>query len=635
MPDFTRPNTIQSVHSALGLTSIVKGLKISMTKPHGGDNSIFERLLENLKSPNVFVRIDTTKALGGLGDTRAVDPLIAALSDPEWRVCQATIQALSMLGDIRAIEPMLGSLTRDDIHHDLVRSIAIAESVAKALGKLGEPGFQALLRMTREFYDDEPCGQSAAYVLGEIADPRALNTLLFAMQSPVYEVAQMAAEALNKLGDVAISPLVKTLGSPNSSLRDHACRILRRKGPSAIPVLLEAFPNAKQAYMRADIIEVLGSCEDKRVLELLRAALNDPDEDVREAAAFALAEEGDASGIELLLEIPPRDHHPNYAAEALANLGELAFEPLVLALADMQRQPHVRVNAATALGQSGDLRAVKPLLTALRDESTEVCSAAAEALGKLKARSAVEPLLEALESDSASLRSAVISALGSIEDPRTFDVLARIATDTNESTALRTSAAWTITLHFKDHALPVLRKLLFETPSPRPDAVLMALCELGPDAVPVLLEAAHDSRPHMRESAETWLEHYLWRERDPRILEFLAQILTTDDQRLRLRAALILGRLGDARTIEPLLGALRGNNILLWTQIAHVLAKIGDERAVPVLEEALTVSLNSEAIYQHFGRWIPSAKDALQDAILSIRARQRSGATASSESESG
>ena len=71
---------------------------------------------------------------------------------------------------------------------------------------------------------------------------------------------------------------------------------------------------------------------------------------------------------------------------ALLNIGDpRAFEPLIVALAPELKDPALsrRLAAVTALGKTGDARAVDPLVSALEDENLAVRTAAADALGKI------------------------------------------------------------------------------------------------------------------------------------------------------------------------------------------------------------------------------------------------------------
>lgn len=60
------------------------------------------------------------------------------------------------------------------------------------------------------------------------------------------------------------------------------------------------------------------------------------------------------------------------------------------------KHPESREEAAEALGDLRDPKAVEPLIAALKDRDAEVREGAAEALGKIGDRRAVEALTEAL-----------------------------------------------------------------------------------------------------------------------------------------------------------------------------------------------------------------------------------------------
>lgn len=62
--------------------------------------------------------------------------------------------------------------------------------------------------------------------------------------------------------------------------------------------------------------------------------------------------------------------------------------------------PGVRSEAAHALGEIGDARAVDPLIDALQDEDRRVRERAARALGKIGDARAVGPLIEALKNEN-------------------------------------------------------------------------------------------------------------------------------------------------------------------------------------------------------------------------------------------
>jgi hypothetical protein len=84
-------------------------------------------------------------------------------------------------------------------------------------------------------------------------------------------------------------------------------------------------------------------------------------------------------------------------------------------LAHALRSPLLGAKAARAMGETGDERAVEPLINALGDKREDVRRAAAEALGKLGDRRAVEPLSRTLNDNYASVRDQARRALKCIE----------------------------------------------------------------------------------------------------------------------------------------------------------------------------------------------------------------------------
>ena len=87
----------------------------------------------------------------------------------------------------------------------------------------------------------------------------------------------------------------------------------------------------------------------------------------------------------------------------------------------------VRREAAAALGDIGDARAVEPLIQALKYEkkSPRLVTTAAWALSKIGAPT-VDPLIQALEDKSKNVRLAAVWALGEIKDSRAVGPLTRM-----------------------------------------------------------------------------------------------------------------------------------------------------------------------------------------------------------------
>jgi HEAT repeat protein len=227
------------------------------------DKPTFEKLLADLKADDPSVRSEAAEALGKLRNPRAVEPLIQALGDPESQVCNSAIVALGELGDLRAVGPLMDLLARNPYRltdSNLNQPVLIA----RALARLGEAGFRALLRMLREYVEHEFVGTPAAQMLGEFGDVRAIDTLILALHSSVYEVAHAAAWELRSLGEPALVPLAQTLRAEHSMTGFHAMQALGWIGTSAVPLLLEVLRDEQHSNARCHAGQALGNIGDER-----------------------------------------------------------------------------------------------------------------------------------------------------------------------------------------------------------------------------------------------------------------------------------------------------------------------------------------------------------------------------------
>lgn len=211
-----------------------------------------------------------------------------------------------------------------------------------------------------------------------------------------------------------LQPVVDALGMETAAVRDISNR---------------------QAASRAGGAVRLGYMSGYAGRDALRTALQDPDLDVRLAAAQALAQRGDAGATLPILEALalPGTWPLQRATEILVTLGSGAIEPLraylrtrsteepdpgiavalsVLGLLEARQaatdtmrflrhiDADVRVAAVRALGGMGDPGSSSALCERLRDPAWEVRSIAAKALGQIGEPTCVSGLGEAL-SDSA------------------------------------------------------------------------------------------------------------------------------------------------------------------------------------------------------------------------------------------
>ncbi|HET6763713.1 MAG TPA: HEAT repeat domain-containing protein, partial [Longimicrobiaceae bacterium] len=144
-----------------------------------------------------------------------------------------------------------------------------------------------------------------------------------------------------------------------------------------------------------------------------RLAVHDADEDVRLLAASALGESGNPAA-RRPLEAALRDGEGNVAAAAADGLGTLADPRSVPALcaAVGAGDPWRAAAAAVALGRIGDVRAL-PALAAVLDDPL-AGPAAAEAIGEIRDPAGLTALRAAAASDTPALRDAALEAAAAI-----------------------------------------------------------------------------------------------------------------------------------------------------------------------------------------------------------------------------
>jgi HEAT repeat protein len=181
---------------------------------------------------------------------------------------------------------------------------------------------------------------------------------------------------------------------------------------------------------------------------------------------------------------------------------------------------------------------------------------AAALLGRIRSESAVDPLVARLHDESEDVRTVAARSLAAIGHPKAVHALAA---------ALADPSRWTAS------------------------AVAADLVDMGPAAVPTLLEiaaGADSEQPGAREAA-VMAVRVLGEIRDPRAEPVLISLLKNADLNLRARAAAALGSVGGPRTPPALRAALRDPAWQVRAQAAASLGSLGDRGSVEALSAAI------------------------------------------------
>jgi len=244
-------------------------------------------------------------------------------------------------------------------------------------------------------HKDPQIQYEVAEALGNLGDETAVGSLINALKRDEFSgVRWKAAEALSKIGNPAVEPLIATLQYPDDDVRWKAAIALGEIGnPDAVEPLI--------------------------------LLLSDDDRFVRSRAAHALSMIGDPAIPPLIETLKKGDTSVRWgAALALGKIkNPLAVEQLILALADQEAM--VRAEAAAALASIGT-PALRPLLGFLKGARGEIRIEVMTAIGELKNTDAIEPLVQLLENADDDERKAIADAIDDILIPAVEPLVRRI-----------------------------------------------------------------------------------------------------------------------------------------------------------------------------------------------------------------
>lgn len=243
------------------------------------------------------------------------------------------------------------------------------------------------------------------------------------------------------------------LQSPRPEVRALAVKRLADRFEADDVSLFSQAARDPASIVRAESMTALGKTQDNRVVDLLGEALADPDEQVQQRAAAALASfKTDKARSYLTLQYSRRGRSTRMAiVQALKGTnipGAMASVVVAEASAIWDRNLKVlaagslpeRVGAAEELGRSGRADAVNRLVPLLKDKHVALAAAAARGLGAAGDARAVPALTALLDENYPELREAACEALGRIGDPAPLAKLITLAQEKSPVSVFATRA---------------------------------------------------------------------------------------------------------------------------------------------------------------------------------------------------
>lgn len=272
--------------------------------------SIHEKTLteyiRELSSDEAKVQIQAAIALGEWGNDRAVSPLIKALSSKNDDFRREAARALKEIGNKRAITPLVNVVHNDpspevraEAAYDLgyfvlsskesdvlIESLndehyLVRQNIAFALGKIERKKSVMPLVKLLENEENYNVRELITWALGKLKDKRAIQPLILALNDKHIAVRRNAAYALGRLGDPSALNALK-----NSLLREGEAKeiawalskILKKR--PAVKILKDSYKKKRKNRSFDDCVEickVLFELDRTSAEELIKEMLNERD----------------------------------------------------------------------------------------------------------------------------------------------------------------------------------------------------------------------------------------------------------------------------------------------------------------------------------------------------------------------
>lgn len=228
----------------------------------------------------------------------------------------------------------------------------VTKNTSAALKAIGLPALPYITAGLRS--DSIPVRENCARLLGEMGDAGSVDLLVETMADPSRRVHNSSTQALARLGEPAVPPLLKGLKSGNWKIRAGSVVALRIIGQyDAVPLLKDMLDD-KSHYVRKEVVKSLARVGREDVLDSLERMIHDESRGVRLAAVGGLGRSGRPEVIESLKSVLEREEDAEVRIRAVNSLEligtTVAFEAMKTALDDSD--PEVSAAAEDILKQN-------------------------------------------------------------------------------------------------------------------------------------------------------------------------------------------------------------------------------------------------------------------------------------------
>lgn len=458
----------------------------------------------------------------------------------------------------------------------------------------------------------------------------SVDGLLDMLDDPSWTVRRAVVAALAAAGDIALQPLLAQLqGRRDSEARiaalvDTLSMLTGAAADAALSGLVTAASARVEVPVLADLAQILGRRRAPAGIPALVTLTRHADDNVAVAAVEALGRIGGRAAVDSLIEAVKSGNFFR-TFPAIDVLGRSSDPRAVAPLTDLLEQPQYTNEAARALGRTGDIGAVEPLMRLLVRAGAATVRVVAMSLRDLQQRygerfgdgdavtgairrggdaTVARQLVRALAEGDPGERAAICFLLGESGDPAAASALAQLVDATPEVAEAATSALRRLGPLAEERILVGIqagdvaqRRALLPLVSRATSAPAVAAC-LG-DADADVRALACDALARMGVTAVVASLFPLLGDTNPRVVfaataaiqslgshdtEALARAAAVSpDPRVRRAAIGILGYFGSPTVVDDILTALNDPDERVREAAIHALPFLDDPRALEAL----------------------------------------------------
>jgi HEAT repeat protein len=365
-------------------------------------------LVKALRDPSREIRFFAARALVGSFDPSVARYLIDALADEVWSVRKAAAETIIQLDSFN-IEELLRHVSSDNAD--------VRYWIRYILAKVGEEHLEKIAELMRK--GDAELRLYACQAAGLINSEELIETLILALRDDSEWVRTYAAISLGQTGDPrSIIPLVRSFSDRNTDVHRSIVKAFSKLGKQVYDELIKCI-EGKDTELKKNAAIAFAEMKDERGVDHIVMLIEDPDPEVRSAAAEALGWFPCVKTKTILTEAL-QDESLEVRLKVIRSLGKMNSRPEILALMEHMGKTRDDRESRTVKRTLAEIAAENPdlFIELFTHDQNSIRSCALDALTTAGMDSLARLTQIAAESEDETIAFWCKKAIKKIKEPR-------------------------------------------------------------------------------------------------------------------------------------------------------------------------------------------------------------------------